>query len=198
MIGPPAVLHGVRLLGFATSAEVSARVGLDEVITTEDLLDQQAHGREAWSEFAGIGGWSLTEVGRSENERLLGDELDAVPGGRASLTRAYEEFLPLNGRLQQACTDWQLRPTLTDDLAANDHNDPAWDDRVLADLNAIASELARIDSALVAILPRFRGYHARFAAALAKRRIDDQSESCHQIWFELHEDLLATLALHRG
>ncbi|WP_245966848.1 hypothetical protein [Sphaerisporangium album] len=33
----------------------------------------------------------------------------------------------------------------------------------------------------------------RFTAALAGARVD----SCHRVWFELHEDLIATLGLDR-
>lgn len=88
MSGPAsAVLHGVRLLGFATGADVAARSGEDLECTAEELLDQQARGRVTWTEFAG---------------------------------------------------------------------------------------------------------------AVAARRVDDRTASCHQVWFELHEDLIATLALPRG
>lgn len=45
--------------------------------------------------------------------------------------------------------------------------------RILAELRAVADELVPNEAALVAV-------------------------SCHQIWFELHEDLLATLTLSRG
>ena len=53
-------------------------------------------------------------------------------------------------------------------------------------------------------LGRFDGYDDRFAAALRKARegehlfVDGRVDSCHRIWFELHEDLLATLGIERG
>jgi hypothetical protein len=51
---------------------------------------------------------------------------------------------------------------------------------------------------LVAVLPRFQGYDARFSAALARGDVDRSDvDSCHRVWFELHEDLLATLNLRR-
>ena len=191
------VLHGVRLLGFATAAEIAARARRSEAETSEELLDQQALGRVTWLDFASSCGWSLTETGRIENERLLGEELDAVDGGRTSLCELYADFLPLNTRLQRACTDWQLRPTHADPLAANDHTDLAWDDDVVASLGEVAADLATIEHALAQVLPRLGGYHSRFAAALITRRIDEPRESCHRIWFELHEDLIATLGLAR-
>ena len=76
--------------------------------------------------FADLGGWSLTERGRAENERQLAAELARV-GGAEEVRDVYRDFLPLNARLLRACTDWQLRPTADDRLAANDHSDPAWD-----------------------------------------------------------------------
>lgn len=54
------------------------------------------------------------------------------------------------------------------------------------------------------VLTRFRGYDARFAAALARARAGESAwvdrsdvDSCHRVWFELHEDLIATLGLDR-
>jgi len=53
------------------------------------------------------------------------------------------------------------------------------------------------------LLARFAGYHERFAAALARASADPawitaaDRESCHHVWFELHEDLIATLGLSR-
>lgn len=191
------VLHGVRLLGFAAVAEIAARANLSAAATSEELLDQQALGRVTWSEFADRGGWSLTEPGRLENERLLREQLDAVPDAGTTISRLYADFLPLNTRLQQACTDWQLRPTPTEPLAANDHTDRAWDDDVLVRLGDVAADLERIEGSLARVLPRLGGYHSRFADALTAGRIDEPSDSCHRIWFELHEDLIATLGLTR-
>ena len=152
-----------------------------------------------WSEFAGIAGWSLTERGRGENERLLAIQLDAHPGARRIVERGHEAFLPLNSRLRGACTDWQLRPSPSEPLAANDHTDADWDAGILSELADIASELQSLEMALVGTLRRFGGYHRRFAQALDHRRIDDSDQdSCHRVWFELHEDLNATLGISRG
>ena len=192
------VLHGVRLLGFADSGAIADRCELADEIVGEELLDQQAHGRTARSEFAGQAGWSLTTEGRQENERLLADQLDTVPDGRSRLDRVHADFLPMNERLQRTCTDWQLRPTPADPLAFNDHRDTGWDADVLARLEDLAQQLVPLERALIEVLPRFAGYQSRFVAALRHRRIDETTDSCHRVWFELHEDLIATLGLERA
>jgi hypothetical protein len=195
------VLHAVRLLGFADTPVVAQRFELPPQAVEEALNDAEAQGWTTRSTFAGTSGWSLTESGRAENERLLAVELgDATD----TVTEVYADFLPLNALLQQACTDWQLRPSASDPLAANDHTDPAWDSGVLHELKAIDSALGPIAARLTGVLPRFQGYDTRFSAALARAAAGqtawvDRSDvdSCHRVWFELHEDLIATLNLKR-
>jgi hypothetical protein len=196
-------LHAVRISGFADTPVIAHRYGLDVAQTTEALRDAEARGWVQHTAFAGTGGWSLTEPGRAENERRLAAELDFV-GGADEIRDVYREFLPLNALLLRACTDWQLRPTAGDRLAANDHSDPAWDARILDGLAAVDRALTPLADRLGSVLTRFRGYDARFAAALARARAGDGAwvdrtdvDSCHKVWFELHEDLIATLGLDR-
>jgi hypothetical protein len=198
-------LHAVRLKGMADTAAVAKRFALDDDTAAEDLLDAQAFGWVAWAEFAGMGGWSLTKAGRDENERQLAAELEQVDGGAEVFRVEYEHFLPLNARLLQACTDWQIRPTSTDALAANDHRDEAWNGRVVEELTALGDSLRPLSGRLMSVLSRFGGYDARFAGALERVVAGDQEwvngtgqDSCHTVWFELHEDLLATLGLERS
>ncbi|MFC5261634.1 transcriptional regulator [Kribbella qitaiheensis] len=210
---------------------VAARFGVERAVAAEVLLDCQAFGWVTWSEFAGTGGWSLTEAGRAENERQLAAELAGLAelGGRAELggladleepageeesadiagaevvREAYGVFLSLNERLQRACTDWQIRPTAEDSLAFNDHSDPAWDGKVIDELTALGKALEAVSERLTSVLDRFQGYDTRFSAALGRVIAGDSSwvdrtgaDSCHTVWFELHEDLIATLGLARG
>jgi hypothetical protein len=196
-------LHAVRLKGVADDLAVARRFDLDQLKTSELLLDYQAYGWITWSEFAGTGGWSLTERGRAENERQLATELDQS-AEREAIREVHEDFLPLNGLLQQACTDWQLRPTATDALAFNDHKDSQWDRRVIEQLCTIEQALRPLSERISTVLDRLRGYDRRFTAALDRVREGDgtwvdrtDGDSCHTVWFELHEDLIATLGLVR-
>ena len=197
-------LHAVRVSGFADTPVIARRFRLDPTETAEILRDAKTHGWVAHTSFAGLEGWSLTGPGRTENERQLATEL-ALTGRADQIREIYRAFLPLNARLQQACTNWQLRPTPGDRLAANNHTDTAWDTGVLAELASINRALAPLARRLDDVLIRFTGYDARFAAALHRAQAGEHEwidrtdiDSCHRVWFELHEDLIATLGIDRG
>ena len=197
-------LHAVRLKGMADDPEVAERFDLDRAQMAELLLDFQAYGWVSKVDFAGTSGWTLTAAGVEQNQRQLAAELvacDAV----GVVRDCYRRFLPHNGRLQQACTDWQLRPTASDPLAPNDHFDATWDRPVLDTLDLLDAELADIVVELTAALTRFEGYDERFNDALARAQAGDPDwvtgvkiDSCHTVWMELHEDLLASLGIERG
>lgn len=198
------LLHAVRLLGFADDVAIAARAGGDRAETTEGLLDAQSRGWIQHTAFADLVGWSLTDLGKAENQRMLAAQRHEDDPG-AEVEAAYRMFLPLNARLLQACTDWQLRPADGDRLAPNDHLDQAWDGRILTELAALGKELAQLEGRLVAVLPRFAGYASRFANALRRAQAGESAwvdrsdvDSCHRVWFELHEDLIATLGIDRS
>lgn len=196
-------LHAVRVLGFADTPAIARRFGLEPAEADEALQDARARGWVMRSSFADLSGWSLTDAGRAENERQLSAELAAV-GAEAEVRAVLREFLPLNARLLTACTSWQMRPTSTDRLAVNDHADTGWDAVVLAELAAIGRALAPLTRRLEDHLTRFRGYDTRFGAALRRAETGQHGwvdrtdlDSCHRVWFELHEDLLASLGIAR-
>lgn len=198
------VLHAVRLTGMADDHQVAARYGLEPATTSELLLDLQAYGWVSRVDFAGTGGWTLTDTGTRRNEQQLAAELTAA-GAAADVAAVHRDFLPSNARLLRATTDWQLRPSASDPLAPNRHDDPDWDDRVIDDLTRIGDDLAEMEPRLTSRLRRFAGYHARYAGALTRVRNGDASwvarvreDSCHTVWMELHEDLMATLGVQRG
>jgi hypothetical protein len=197
-------LHAVRLKGMANDAEVADRFALERAETDELLLDYEAFGWVTRVEFAGASGWTLTSAGRGEDERRLAEELVAT-GAASAVLHAYRTFLPLNRRLLAACTNWQLKPTANDALASNDHSDVAWDQRILAELATLGDELDAVAEALGLELERFQGYDVRYRKALIRALNGEpawvarpRADSCHTVWMELHEDLLATLRLERG
>ena len=198
------VLHGVRIKGMADMDTISRRFALDPAEVQEHLLDYEASGVIQRVAFADVRGWSLTEAGRKENERLLASELNQA-AARDVVAQSHTAFVPLNARFLDAITRWQIHPTRRDAMASNDHSDWAWDERVLGELASLSEKLRRIEEPLAASLSRFAGYSDRIAAALVRvdqgqrKWVDEpNTDSCHTVWFEFHEDLLATLGLARG
>ncbi|MFI7533900.1 transcriptional regulator [Streptosporangium sp. NPDC049376] len=197
------ILHAVRVTGFADTPVIARRYGLDTATAEEVLREAESRGWVEHTSFADTRGWSLTEAGRAENERRLAAEL-SLAGAADEVRDVHRRFLPLNALLLQACTDWQLRPAANDRLAVNDHSDPTWDAGVLHELACVGRALTPLVDRLGHVLTRFRGYDTRFAAALARAQAGDGAwvdrtdvDSCHRVWFELHEDLIATLGLTR-
>ncbi|CCH32385.1 transcriptional regulator [Actinosynnema sp. NPDC047251] len=198
------ILHAVRLLGFAKSAEIAerARTGPDEALRVLREAERQSWVQHV--EFADLGGWSLTDSGKTENERQLAVErAGADPENQIAAT--YRDFIPLNARLLRAVTDWQIRPTDKDRFAPNDHRDTAWDGRILAELTTLDDDLRPLVARLAGVLARFGNYDTRFATALQRAQgghrdwVDKTNiDSCHRVWFQLHEDLVATLGIDRG
>ncbi len=196
-------LHGVRVLGGPSAAEIADRFNLTASDVREHLLDAQAFGWVTRHDFFGET-WSLTERGRLENERQLAAERDHS-GAEAVVREAHRAFLPLNQRHGLACTHWQLRPSRWDPLTFNDHTDPVWDDAVLVELEAIDREFSRLTATLRQVLARLDGYAERHHAALTRVRAGDHRwldapdrPSCQLVWIQFHEDLLATLQIPRG
>lgn len=192
------VLHGLRVKAFPDTDVLAAAVGLpvDEVALAlvgfaEDGLVRRVEGH--------LTGWTLTTTGREQGERLLARELDAS-GGRAAVTDAYRRFAALNGELLAVCTAWQLR-----DDVVNDHTDVAYDRQVVLRLVALHDLVRPVVVDLRQVLSRFAGYSNRLRTAVERVAAGESEwftkpviDSYHSVWFELHEDLLATLGLERA
>ena len=192
-------LHGLRLKGFTGAETIAELQGLTAEDTTAALVKAAEAGFTLLREGRRTG-WTMTADGRQENERLLKEELDGA-GARATVQAAYEEFLKLNGAMLQVCTNWQVKG----ENELNDHKDAAYDAGVVDELTAIDAEVQPICASLGGVLDRFAIHAPRFTSSLAKVRAGEREwftkpimESYHTVWFEMHEDLLASLGIDRA
>lgn len=195
------VLHTLRCIGFAELTRVADAAGLDEPATESHLIDLAVAGLVTRTPPP-FGGWGLTGAGHAEDARLIADELDDA-NARGAVTAAYQTFMVLNPELLDLCSAWQMRPV--DGVPApNDHADAAYDRRVLDRIAQLDRRLDPVCRDLSASIRRFGRYRERLTAALDEARrgnleqIADGTTSYHAVWFQLHEDLLATLGRARG
>jgi hypothetical protein len=111
----------------------------------------------------------------------------------AALARAYEAFMAVDTRVKAAITGWQLASTGAARLAHG------------AALRNVGAEAGAAVDRLTALVPRYAAYARRVGTAREALRAGDERyvasprvDSLHQVWFELHQDLLLTLGRERG
>jgi hypothetical protein len=144
----------------------------------------------------------LLGPGRDAVADRLAAELEGA-GTRAQVTDAYRRFLTVNQGLLDLCTRWQVR-TVDGVEVPNDHTDADHDRAVLAELGAVDEVGQQVCGELSGALDRFDRYGPRLADARQRVEAGDATAftaptgSYHSTWFELHENLLATLGLERG
>jgi hypothetical protein len=197
------VLHALRLVGFSDTHRLTVRLGSDPA-DVDAILRHSETSLFVTQRSGRVSGWTLTAVGRAHGEHLLAAELDAL-GTRSAVVDGYQRFLAVNQRFLDLCTDWQLRPDHGGVLVVNDHTDSEHDAAVLARLALLDDVIQPIVADLAAVLDRFGGYGRRFARARRNIEAGERDwftrpliDSYHTVWFELHEDLLATLGLERS
>jgi hypothetical protein len=192
------VLHALRLKGFADTPVVAALTRLDES-TAAKHLDAAANDGQATRRDGRISGWALTADGRARHAELIREELESS-GTRTTVEAGYRRFLEFNNELLSVCTDWQLR-----NGALNDHSDAAYDEAIVGRLEYVDDQVQPVTKDLGDALERFGQYGTRFTLALDRVKKGERDwfakpmiDSYHTIWFELHEDLLATLGIERS
>ena len=193
------VLHSLRVKGLAGDAVLSALSG----VPVEDLpaiLDPLVEEGLVVRREGRMPGSMLTPAGKTEHLRLL-EQDPATTGAADALKAFYERFLPINSDFKKICQRWQMRS----DDTPNDHNDPAYDGEVVDQLARTDKQLRVPLQELANTLPRFGRYMPRLSAALDRVRAGDNAsfarpmyDSYHDIWMELHEDLILSTGRTRG
>ena len=177
------MLMALRVKGRCTEVALAAATGWSEVEVENALQRARAEGMVGSSAV----GWALTESG----QRALAEGLSLEPIDRAALGALYPRFLTVDAELKARITAWQVGGRTPQRVSD--------DDLVAAGEAAVA-----IAGELAAAVPRLRSYAARLEAVVravadgdARFVASPRIDSLHQVWFELHEDLLATLGRSR-
>ena len=143
-------------------------------------------------------GAKLTPTGRERLTELL--ELERRTVDQQLLSRLYEEFGAPNAALKAIVTAWQVRS----DGSPNDHSDPDHDAGVIARLLQAGSDAAPLVERIAEAVPRLDTYPMRLREALQRVGAGEHKwfanpmiDSYHQVWFELHEELIGVLGLVR-
>ncbi|MGE3622137.1 MAG: MarR family transcriptional regulator [Acidimicrobiia bacterium] len=192
-----AVLHALRIRGFATAEALAESTGLDPGVVAEDLAAMAADGLVVHRDGR-VSGWRLTEDGTA----LHGELLMANTDDHAAVERFQQAFFDLNAEMKQICTDWQVKPGA--EVVLNDHADPAYDAAVVARLGALDDQVGPPLTTLAGAEARFGTYGPRLAAARRRFEAGEHDAlakplagSYHDAWMELHQDLLLTLGRER-
>jgi hypothetical protein len=191
--------HALRIKGFASAslvAEVAAQP-LPDVERHLGLLREREYAlfREARSL------WQLTPAGREAHKEALA--ADAPEEVKAAVGEHYPEFLELNSSFKALCGDWQLVDG--DPERPNDHSDAAYDAKIVARLAELDRAAQQVAARFGAVHERLAPYAPRLGLALDRVRAGEHKlftgvmcNSYHDVWMELHEDLILTLGIDRA
>lgn len=182
------VLHGLRIKGMTQPEEIAESTGLGVDVVTE-ILDGAVKNERARHRTGGkVQGYMLTAAGRERLQALRGV---AVPDDLTEITAAYGEFLGPNRGFKALTTKWQTEAD--GDITI-----------VLPDLKALNDDLGAVLDLASKSVPRMATYKPRFSRALeafaggdAAALARPMSGSYHDVWMELHEDLIQILGRER-
>jgi hypothetical protein len=190
------VHHALRIKGFVKVENVVELAGLPEEEVLDHLQAMQEEGYTNYREARGL--WQLTPDGREAYAVALEEDVNR-PGFREGLAKKYDRFLEMNELFKALCADWQLKNGET-----NDHSDQAYDDDCIKRLGALDDEAQPICRSFGEVAKRFDGYAARLTGSrIALEKGDHRMltgvmcGSYHDVWMELHEDLLLTQGIDR-
>lgn len=184
------VLHALKVRGFGDVAKVSDTSGLapDTVKSVLAETVERGHSKERRGR---VSGHTLTPDGRARHALLRDGRLSAEE--IKSIAQEYEKFLAPNRAFKQLTTDWQTGAASGGAI------------EVASRLETLHSEVTDIIEKVAVVQSRFLGYRDRFTLALEAFRGGDgdalskpMTGSYHDIWMELHEDLLATCNRERS
>jgi pyruvate,orthophosphate dikinase len=189
----PAIGNVVRALlvkGFATPDNLAPAL-FTSPTETEAILNRMT--ADGLAELIG-GMFQLSADGKTLGHEMISE--DRRTWGDQKAAGALESLEPFDQRMKVVVTRWQMREFKGKQIL-NDHTDADHDAVVLEAFDGLHSEASEWLRSLSAGLPRLAEYATRLERAaqlvgggdhgyLASPRVD----SYHNIWFELHEDLI--------
>jgi hypothetical protein len=141
--------------------------------------------------------YGLLPDGKLRQEALLDSYADESL--RAALDQPYLDFLVLNDAFKALCTTWQMR-----DDVPNDHSDTDYDrgcierlEGLNADAQPVIAAFAAAERRLARYGPRLTMASRRVAGGETKQFTGVMCESFHDVWMELHEDLIVLQRIDR-
>ncbi|MBM3827358.1 MAG: MarR family transcriptional regulator [Actinobacteria bacterium] len=188
--------HALRIKGFAKSETLAEMTALEHAEIEGHLADLAAAEWAMFREARSL--WQLTPAGKAEHPKVLAADVARIDLG--AMKPHYRDFLELNTAFKTLCGDWQLR-----DGAPNDHSDQAYDHQVVRRLVDLHGDAAPVVTVMSGILARLSPYVPRLAgtceAVVAGRTNMFTGVMCgsfHDVWMELHEDLILSQGIDRG
>jgi hypothetical protein len=187
------VLHTLRVRGFVTPDGFTESLGRHPNDVLASLVER---GLVRHIEKRNM--YGLLPPGKEQHVAVL-DSL-ADDAAQAALGEHYSAFLALNDTFKQLCTNWQVRND-----EPNDHSDADYDGRCVAQLAQLCTEATAVIDGFGNAVPRMTRYNSRLAIAAGsvaggetKKFTGVMCESFHDIWMELHEDLIVLQRIDRS
>ncbi|MBG7605983.1 MAG: hypothetical protein IZT58_15370, partial [Actinobacteria bacterium] len=185
------VLHILRLRGFVTSEGFEESLGVHPAPLLTALIEL---GQVRYVEKRGI--YALLPPGKDRHESVTDAQSETI---NADLAEPYRAFLELNTALKALCTRWQMYGD-----EPNDHSDSEYDQRCIEELGRIQVASDPVIESLAAAVPRLIRYESRLrhsaqlaAAGDPKMFTGVACGSFHDVWMELHEDLIVLQRIDR-
>jgi hypothetical protein len=188
-------MHAVRVKGFATTESIAYTIQ-DSVEAVEQVLADLRDDGWVNRRDGRVSGWRATPAGAAGHGRSLAADRARVDTD--GLRDLHESFAVLNRAIKELCTAWQLR-----DGAPNDHGDRAYDDGVIEAVGVVHHQITDALRAAESFgrsswyEPRLSAAYVRLGAGDVTALTQPLSDSYHDVWMELHQDLLLTLDLAR-
>lgn len=187
--------HALRIKGFAKTESLAEITALGIHSIEQSLEELARSGYALYREARSL--WQLTPEGREAHREALARDVRSLE--IAALRDHYASFLEVNDVFKSLCGEWQLRHG-----QPNDHSDSAYDSSVIERLVRLNQHAQPIVISMADVVPRLSPYATRLESAC--RNVFEGSHhlftgvmcgSFHDIWMELHEDLILTQGIDR-